>query len=212
MLRTSLDAPRPGEGGWRLLRAAVLGGSSLLLASGAHLLGGGGVPNAAVLVLAFCLAGLVAVSVTARRCRLPSLLAVLGVEQTGLHLLFGSTAANGVCSPVAVAPLHGVHAEALCTSATGHPGMAPTGLSVALVHQAGLSMVLAHLVALLVTAWLLARGERWVWGLVAVAAAAVAARPTRRRPRPVRQLPTWLFSSTASPLLQTAPTRGPPQR
>ena len=201
MTPTVTGVPRPVRGGWRLLRAGVLGGSSVLLAVGAHLLGGGSAPSAAVVALTVCLAGLVAVSVTARRCRLPLLLTVLGVEQAGLHLLFGAASAAASCSPTVGSAAHGLHVGAMCASAAGPGGMA----------EPSLGMVLAHVAAVIATAWLLARGELWVWALVATATAAVTVRPSRRRSRPARLVPVAVFAVAGSPLLALAPTRGPPQ-
>lgn len=193
-------ASRPVRGGWRLVRAGVLGGSSVLLAVGAHLLGGGVGPSAAVVALTVCLAGLIAVSVTARACRLPLLLTVLGLEQAGLHLLFGATSAAASCGPGPGPAAHGLHAGAMCVSPAGHAGMA----------EPGLSMVVAHVAAVIATAWLLARGERWVWALVATATAAVSARPSRRRSRPTRMVPVAAYAVSGRAVLALAPTRGPP--
>ncbi|MGI8458431.1 MAG: hypothetical protein ACR2LI_10010 [Propionibacteriaceae bacterium] len=73
----------PWQGFLRGVRVVVLGGVSMLLASGAHLPGGGQLSSAGVVVVSGFVLGLVAAVVTARRCRLPVLLLVLGVEQVG---------------------------------------------------------------------------------------------------------------------------------
>ncbi|GAA3704885.1 hypothetical protein GCM10022204_22920 [Microlunatus aurantiacus] len=199
MMSAPAGARRPGQGGVRLLRAAALGGSSLLLAAWAHLAGGGAAPNTAAMVLAGCATGVIAVSVTARRCRMPLLLTVLGLEQAGLHLLFGSSAA-ALCLPNA--PMsHGLHAGASCVSVAGQHSMA----------EPGLVMVLAHVAALIVMAWVLARGEQWVWGLVDAATAVLAPRPSRRRGRLARQVPAPAYRRAGIQLVALAPTRGPPQ-
>lgn len=185
----------------RLARAAVLGASSVLLAVGAHLTGGGMVPNAALLMLTICATGVIAVSLTSRRCGLPLLLTVLGLEQTGLHLVFaaGSATAIGSCGPVDAA--HHLHAVAACGLA-----VSPAGLE-----HAGLSMILAHVGAIVLTAWLLARGEQWVWRMVSEATRTPAVRGSRRRPRALRQVPIWLPVLGFAPLETPAPTRGPPR-
>jgi hypothetical protein len=82
----SVAALRPQ---WRAVRVAVLGATSLLLATSAHAVGGGDLPALGVLAVTAIVLGLVAVPLTARRCRTGVLLAVLGVQQTLLHLLFG---------------------------------------------------------------------------------------------------------------------------
>lgn len=193
-------ARRPGQGGWRLLRATVLGASSMLLAATAHLAGGGQAPTAAVLIMAGCLTGLVAVSLTARRCRMPLLLTVLGLEQAGLHLLFGSSATAASCLP-SVPMSHGLHTGGTCVSMAGQHSMA----------EPGLLMVLAHVAALIGTAWLLARGEQWVWALVDAATAVLSPRPSRRRRRLARHVPALNLWSARVQLVALAPTRGPPQ-
>lgn len=193
---------RPDEGSVRLARAAALGGSSVLLATGAHLAGGGGSPNVAVLILAACVSGLVALAVTARRCRLPLLLVILGLEQSGLHLLFGYTTGAGGCVPPGSTLVgHGGHPGASCLSLAVHPATA----------EPGLAMMLAHVAAVLVTAYLLARGEQWLWSLVTTASAYAAWRQARRRTRPVRTVTGLVVRAHRRPLIELAPSRGPPQ-
>ena len=79
------------------------GATSLLLATGAHVLGGGSLPGVGVLLVAGMLLGLLAAVLTARRVRLPALLALLGVQQLALHELFGLAAAAPACTPTASA-------------------------------------------------------------------------------------------------------------
>ncbi|GAB2591115.1 hypothetical protein [Microlunatus antarcticus] len=160
----------------RALRVALLGGGSLLLATAAHLSGGGTLPGPGVLAVAAFLLGLVAVLLTRRRVRLPVLLAALVPQQALLHVLFDTAAsAAGGCSPVQAAH----HAMTMLTCMPGH-GMGPMGYA--------WPMFLGHLVATLGTAWLLVQGEAWCWRLVARVARAAyvapAARSSRRRPRP----------------------------
>ena len=166
----------PLHGLGRALRVALLGGGSLLLATTAHLSGGGTLPTPGVLAVAAFLLGLVAVLLTRRRVRLPVLVAALVPQQVLLHVLLDTAAAaTGGCTAGQAAH----HAMAVLTCVPG-PGMGPMGVA--------WPMVAGHLVATLGTAWLLARGEAWCWRLVErvarVAYAAPAARPGRRRPRP----------------------------
>ncbi len=161
----------------RALRVVLLGGGSLLLATAAHLSGGGTLPGPGVLAVAAFVLGLVALLLTRRRVRLPVLVAALVPQQVLLHVLFDTAAAAaGGCTPVQAAH----HAMTVLTCMPAH-GMGPMGYA--------WPMLVGHLVATLGTAWLLARGEAWCWGLVArvaqAAYAAPAARPRRRRPRPV---------------------------
>jgi len=179
-VRAAADAPLPGPltGGMRLLRAGVLGTATLLLATGAHLLGGGELPGPGTLAVATFLVGLLAVTVTARRVRLRLLLPLLGVEQGLLHVVLDATTSPTTCSPAAGHALHAAGAALTC--APGQP--------MAMSAPAGWSMALAHLLATAVTAWVLTRGEATLWALaervVGAATAAPGARPTRRRPQP----------------------------
>lgn len=163
------------RGAVRASRAVLLGGSSLLLATAAHLAGGGTLPGTGVLTVAGFALGLLAVVLTRRRVRLPVLLAALVPQQLLLHLLFGTAAAVGGCGP---GQAH--HAGSALTCMPAH-GAVPMGYS--------WPMVVVHVVATLATAWLLARGEAWCWRLVArvahAAHTAAVRRPARRRPRPV---------------------------
>ncbi|HEY0239600.1 MAG TPA: hypothetical protein VGC37_13245 [Friedmanniella sp.] len=182
----------------RAVRVGLLGGGSLLLATAAHLSGGGTLPGPGLLAVAAFLLGLGAVLLTRRRVRLPLLLAVLVPQQVLLHVLFDAAAAAGGCTPVQAAH----HAMTMLTCAPGG-GMGPMGYA--------WPMLAGHLVATLGTAWLLARGEAWCCRLVDrvahAAYAAPAARPRRRRPRPVTVVPTVaLLARPHRPRV----SRGPP--
>ena len=165
------------RGAVRASRVALLGGGSLLLATAAHLAGGGTLPGPGVLAVAGFVLGLVALLLTRRRVRLPVLLVALVPQQVLLHVLLDTAAAaESGCSPVQAAH----HAMAVLTCMPAH-GMGPMGYV--------WPMFVGHVVATLGTAWLLARGEVWCCRFVArvaqAAYAAPAARPCRRRSRPV---------------------------
>jgi hypothetical protein len=175
--------PSPGrslslsKGVGRALRVSLLGGGSLLLATAAHLSGGGTLPSPGVLAVAAFVLCLVALVLTRHRVRLPVLLAALVPQQVALHVLFDTAAAAvGGCTTAQAAH----HAMTVLTCMPAH-GMGPTGYA--------WPMVVGHLVATLGTAWLLARGEAWCCALVErvadAAYVAPGARPGRRRPRPV---------------------------
>lgn len=192
-------ATRPLHGPGRAARVALLGGGSLVLATAAHLSGGGTLPGPGVLGFAAFVLGLVAVLLTRRRVRLPVLVAALVPQQVALHVLFDTAAAAaGGCSPVQAAH----HAMTVLTCMPTH-GMGPMGYA--------WPMFVGHVVATLGTAWLLARGEAWCWRLadrvVRAAHASPAARPRVRRARGVTPVPT------PAPLLRPHRprlTRGPP--
>ncbi len=150
-------APADPSSGWtRILRVAVLSGASLGLAALAHLLGGGELPSLALSLPLLLAIGTVAALVTARRCRLPILLALLGVGQLILHLLFqaGSRTLGG-------AGATGPHA--------GHE-LCPAGIALPSIIDANQQphawlMLAGHVLATTLTAWLLARGEAALWRL-----------------------------------------------
>ena len=152
----------------RLARAAVFGGMSLLLATAGHVAGGGALPGAALLTLTGVGLALVAVSLTTRRVRFAAVLSVLAVEQLLVHLLFHAATAGNGCADV-VMPGHAMAATTVCG------GTVSNGAAY------GWSMLLGHAVAVLVSAWLLARGERWLWRAVDRIHGYASVRPTRFR-------------------------------
>ena len=187
---------------WRAVRVATLGATSLLLATSAHAVGGGDLPALGVLAVTAIVLGLVAVPLTAKRCRTGVLLGVLGVQQTLLHLLFSSAAAHPGCEPSGLqAPAHQLGA------ACGMHGTMPTT-------DAGTTswaMIIAHTAATVATAWLLGRGEAWLWRTAEHAIRAALGSLTRRladdRPRLIiiGRMPPWV-----APAYAHAAPRGPP--
>jgi len=159
-------------GGWaRLARAGVLGGASLFLATAGHVVGGGMLPGAGLLALTAIGLALVSVSLTARRVRFGVLLAILGVEQLLLHLLFHASTTAVTCAAV-VMPGHAMSAASVCGGASAS--------------AVGWPMLLGHALAVLATAWLLAHGEQWLWRVTdRILSYARAAAGRVRRPRPV---------------------------
>jgi hypothetical protein len=171
----TLHEPAPGgpaTGWWRAARVGVLGGLSLLLATGAHVLGGGSLPGAGVLLVAALVLGLLAAVVTVRRCRFALLAGLLGVQQLALHELFTVAGAARTCTLGASGPASAAHpghvpgVARLITSCASEGGMQMT------TGVPGWVMWAAHLGAVLVTAWVLARGEAWLWRAVDRVAAA----------------------------------------
>lgn len=181
----------PSRGRVRLLRWAALGGSSMALAAAAHLIGGGRLPGVGVLTLAGALVGLVALTATVRRLRFPVLLGVLGAEQLGLHYLFSVAS---TLSPVGCVMTHGVAThQAVSVGGAGvlSCALAPGGAAPAMTSgsTADALMLAGHVLATLATAWVLARGEAWLWRLTERVIVAAAAAPCRR-PR------SWLHLSS----------------
>ena len=82
--------PAPATGPARLARAFVVATSTLCLALGAHVLGGGQVPRTIVLVPLAAVVLAAALPFAGRRIGAPAAVAVLGVGQLGLHQAFGA--------------------------------------------------------------------------------------------------------------------------
>ena len=186
----------------RLLRASVLGAVSLLLASGAHVVGGGHLPGPGVLAVCSVLLGLVAAVVTARRCRFGVLGLLLVGQQALLHTLF-TVAGSAAHVQLAATHHHGVPAPGVGVVATG-PAMDMPGPSWA--------MWLAHAVATLATAWLLARGEAWLWRATERVVVAAGLRRTVhvRRAGAVLPGPAYVLPHHDAPGWHLAGPRGPP--
>jgi len=188
---------------WRAVRVAVLGAASLVLATSAHIIGGGTLPSLGVLALTALVLGLVAVPLTRRRCRTGVLVAVLGVQQSLLHLVFTAVAEQRGCEPRdLLATAHQFGAACAMDMPMGMP-MTAAGAS--------WPMILAHAAATAATAWLLARGEAWLWRaaeqVVRVAGTTLTRSVANDRDQLVisRQMVVW-----AAPAYAVAAPRGPP--
>ena len=197
----------PGRGAGRLSRIGLFSVAPLVLAGGAHALGGGTLPVGGVVFAAVALL-LISSCVSVRRCRLPQLVGLLGVEQLLLHLLFTAAESAAMCMPAgAVAAPHAGHG--------GSPGLdGPAAVAVRMcaeghVMSPGWQMMTAHAAATVATAWVLSRGESWWCATVAELVRIVLARPTRRLPRPAH-----VFAIRRHPAarlaLEIASPRGPP--
>lgn len=199
--------PSPRRGAIRAVRISVLGATSMALATTAHLVGGGSLPPTTVLLVSGLVVGLVAVTATARRCRFGMLVALLAVEQVVLHWLFAGSATMAGChgDPLTTGH-HGGTVDAMgCAAATAD------GMGLAAAGLAGPAMWLAHAAAVLVTAWLLARGEAWLWRMAAKVVEAATATPADRPvgPRMVGHPAVRRLELPAAPESPAAP-RGPP--
>jgi hypothetical protein len=206
------EGPVPSAGRWRVARAGVLGGLSLLLATGAHVLGGGPLPGVGVLLIAGLLLGLLAAVVTVRRCRFGLLVGLLGAQQLALHALFDAAGAARACTlgaPDMTPMAHAGHLQGLdqVVASCASGGGVPMTTSVP-----GWVMWAAHLVAVLLTAWLLARGEAWLWRAVDRVAAAAGLAVGRRTPSALRdhELTGYVDARRRRPAYAAAAPRGPP--
>jgi hypothetical protein len=179
---------------------AGLGTAAYGLAVGAHVGAGGGWPGWPVSVMLMALLGVLGVVFTTRRRRLPALLGVLTAAQAALHVLLSLLdAPASSCSVVAT----GHHVAA----ANCDPSLATAG-PVAMA-MPSLPMHLTLVAATAATAWLLARGEAWLWrtlrGLLAMPAPVrVTATPVVRALHRAAVRPTIRWARPDVP-------RGPPE-
>ncbi|MHA7135090.1 hypothetical protein [Oerskovia turbata] len=194
----------------RVARAGLVATLVLALAALAHRVGGGTLPHPLILLAlaSFTLAG----TMLAARLRFTvgRLVVVLGAGQVGLHHALGFLG-RATCAPVASG--HAGHAAvpAACP--------APPALPDAVAHlphaaPGGQWMLLAHALATLVVALVVARGERAL-GLL-LTWLAPRARLTDLLPalpaRPRLQAPAAAPSRATNALWRRPSTRGPPVR
>ncbi|MGG5173311.1 hypothetical protein ACQR35_14245 [Pseudarthrobacter sp. J1738] len=171
---------------FRLPRSAAVTAVILALAAGAHTGAGGQLPPAPVMAACTALVLLGVVMVTRWKLTTPALAGILSAGQWMLHAAF-----SVLSGPASAVPAPGPH---LHTAAAA-------GVRMAAVHDLPHShlpadldppMLGAHILATLVTAALLARGEAALWALAAWL-------------RPLAGIP-------AVPILRTSPTIPPAPR
>ncbi len=169
-------APHPLHAPVRAARVAVLTAASVAIAAMAHVAAGGAPPEAGPLLVAAAVFALVGVIATGRRCGRVLFAGILLTEQFVAHVLFAASMAPGrpTGDGCVVAPSH--HAMALACAVTPAPAQPDS---------AGWPMLALHLLAVLATAWLLARGEAWLWRSAGRIVRAALTRPSRRRARPL---------------------------
>jgi hypothetical protein len=167
-----MGVPVPLVGPVRALRAGALAVSALTLALAAHLLAGGLLPAGPALLGAAVALGCVATAVTGRRLGLGSIWAGLAGSQALLHLWFGATSRVGGCGWLRhggwpSGHLHGTSVGACLGSTAPADSATPAGELAASGLFTGdpVAMLGAHLLAVLLTGWLLGRGEAVLWRL-----------------------------------------------
>ncbi|WP_125610187.1 hypothetical protein [Specibacter cremeus] len=183
---------------FRLLRAGAIAGTVLVLAAGAHVLGGGALPAPLIMAALTALTILGATMATLARITLPAMTGLLGASQLALHQGFDLLGAPAAGSAMPAGP-HAMHSAAEMAAALGSAAtlQAATLHNAALqdaAHMGGgpsLAMIAAHTAATLLAAVVLARGEAALWALAGwlrplfIAALATVPLPAAFRPRPV---------------------------
>jgi hypothetical protein len=190
---------------FRLFRTALIGSILVGFSAGGHLGAGGLLPEPAILVALCAVSTIPVAALTRFRLTFPALTGLLGAGQLWLHWAFD------VLSPASPAtaprPLMPGHAQHAALAATAFGGAAPA-------HEAASDglMFVAHTLATLATALVMARGEQ------ALGVVASWLRPLVRRPDPVGIVPARVPGPCsvpdtlppASPGLRLPSLRGPP--
>lgn len=151
----------------RLWRSAAVTTTVLSLAAGAHVLGGAPLPGPLVLLMLAALVNVPVVLLAGRRMGMRTLVPLLGLGQWSLHHAFAWFGSSATCTGGSAhgAMGHAHHAQTTVAScAVGDGSAALSGL-----HATGgdLPMLAAHLLAIVLTALALSRGEDALWLLVA---------------------------------------------
>lgn len=158
----------PTRGATRLARAAAFGVVTLALASGAHVAAGGALPSMMVLALLVVPLMMAALVLTSRRCGPVLLLGSLAAAQVLVHesLMALTSHVSVDMFPAELGAHHG--AQALVSGqVSAHSASAMGGQAIAGAGGWPVTTQVAHLLATLATALLLARGEQALWRLAA---------------------------------------------
>jgi hypothetical protein len=163
-LGTLANMDVPTRGATRMARAAAFGVAVLTIAVGAHVAGGGALPSMTVLALLAIPVTVAAVALTSRRCGLALMLGSMAAAQVLLHQTLMALAAQ----------VPGDMAGQMSTASASAMG----GQAMAHTDGRSVTMTAAHVVATVVTALLLARGEQALWQLVSRLLPALPSEPT----------------------------------
>lgn len=191
----------PDGGRLRLLRAGTLAVVMISVAALAHVLGGGALPGGGVLAVLLGLVLVTCLVASGRRLEGLSIGAILGGGQLALHEAFALLGTTGADAASLGHVVGSGHHAVLVT----HAGQAGSG------HHLSLSMLLAHALATVVTAAVLARGERALWllaGWLAPVIRLLLERPAHW-PRPAA-ITVAVPRLRSAELVLAAPRRGPP--
>lgn len=158
----------PTRGATRVGRAAAFATATLALASGAHVSAGGALPSMIVLAVLVLPLMLVAMILTSRRCGPVLLVGSLATAQILLHetLMAVTSHVPGQMFAAELGAHHGARAL-VADQVSAHSASALGGLAVAGTDGWPTAMKAMHVAATVVTALLLARGEKALWGVVA---------------------------------------------
>ncbi|WP_413249071.1 hypothetical protein [Sinomonas flava] len=145
---------------FRLSRAATVAGATVLLASAAHLAGGGRLPDPLVFFAILASTFLPTAWLCGKRLTPLTVLVLLGLEQLILHWAFAALSQAAATVPQ-FSPTAG-HIHVL-----GAPASSEMAAARVHVHGDSPAMLAAHILATLAVALLLARAEDALWALLA---------------------------------------------
>jgi hypothetical protein len=200
----------PGSGAVRIARGLVCASTGLLLGDAAHVLGAGHPPSPLAITVSFAVLALVGVALAESRRGFGFIAAVLGGGQIFLHLTFSCATAPAI---VVTGPGHAV----LVAPGGAHrmPAAAPVeALTGGAAASWSPAMTLAHIVATLTAAALMAYGERAVWRLAGLVLPSLwvfrrPVPPLAAVPRPGPE-PVAVVRRYGALLARSRPRRGPP--
>lgn len=180
----------------RLIRGAVGGSATTLLALVFHVVGGGESPPAPVVAGSVATAVWVCTMIGSQALRLPVLAAGIAAAQFILHWVFSVSTGTGEALTAGAAGAHD-HTFELAGLGMGH------------------AMWWSHVAAGVITLVVLTRGERVLVGLLELAALAVARIVVAAGPAPARRRLALRAAASPATLVQallatTASRRGPP--
>jgi hypothetical protein len=217
---SGLASGPPTSGALRWLRGAVVGLAATGVAGAGHLTAGGGLPSGTALAPLTLVAVAAGVGLSNRRWTAIPLMTMLLGAQVVFHVAFGGMGHPQMSHPMSQAVSQGTAGVTnhLGPSSVDSAGGLQTGGSAAgmvMTGHTGATMLAAHLLAALVTALLLRRGEDWCWRLLDLMTRPVRGAALRSPLLPV--FPKIVVASSdvgAAPLARllrdVAPRRGPP--
>ncbi|MEY2848559.1 MAG: hypothetical protein RI885_1224 [Actinomycetota bacterium] len=205
-----MDGDGRATRGARLARGSAAAVLATLIAACSHALGGGAFPAAPLLLAGLLAAVIGCTTLAGRSVSLPRLLPAVGLSQSLFHVLFATAPAAGATLPPTV-PHH-------ATAPAAHLIGSAMTVDAASAHaHADTSMLVAHVIAALLTAIALRFGEAAFWGLFDSLRLALAsllscrAVPLVQERRPTRPiLVEAVHLLVAARFLVATPRRGPP--
>jgi hypothetical protein len=143
----------------------------VLLAALAHIMAGGSLPEAGILTAVLAMTGLATTLATRRQLRLPAMTVILGAGQLALHEIFSVLSVHAPKAASVVGKAHHQAGQTDLGTGTMQPFTQAVAGTTEHAHQVdsalAVLMLAGHVLATLLCAGLLARGESALWFLAA---------------------------------------------